>query len=123
MISVLACSLVAGAVDTTSERVDTAEWILLSGLFVLIIHVVVFFYRAKKKKQTSGLIFWSFFASSLIVIPIVFFMVMIAAGMSCGFGANNGPIFLLIFESIGLAAQVLSSRFSTQPAQSPIPLD
>jgi hypothetical protein len=123
MITVLACSLVAGAVDDTSERVDTALWIFGMGLLVLVIHATVFTYRSLKKQRKSGWAFWSVLVLSVFIIPIVFFMVAMSAGMSCGFGASNGPTFLLIFEFVGLAIQLASWRFSNQPVQSPIPLD
>ncbi len=59
---------------------------------------------------------------SVFIVPIVFFLVAMSAGMSCGFGASNGPTFL-IFEFVGLAVQLAAWRFSNQPFQSPIPLD
>lgn len=123
MITVLACSLVAGAVDDTSDRVAVADWLFVSGLLVLVAHICVFIYRSVKNLKKSKWIFWSSLILSILIIPIVVFMVMISAGMSCGFGASNGPTFLLIFELLALAAQIISWRFTDQPTQSPIPLD
>ena len=123
MLTVLACSLAAGAVDDTSERVATADWIFGIGLFVLVAHAAVFAYRSRKKQRKSGWVFWSVLVLSVFIIPVVFFMIVISAGMSCGFGASNGPIFLLIFELVGLVVQLASWKFSNEPVQSPIPMD
>ena len=123
MITVLACSLVAGAVDDTSDRVNLGEWLFLIGLLVLVVHTAVFIYRSVKKKRKNKWVFWSVLALSFFIVPIAFLMLAISAGMSCGFGASNGPIFLLIFELIGLAAQFVPWRFSKQHVQSPIPQD
>ena len=123
MVTFLACSLAAGGVDTTSERVDTALWIFAIGLLLVGIHVAVFAYRYFKNQRKSGWIFWSVLVLSIFIIPIVFFMLVVSAGASCGFGASIGPTFLLIFELLGIAMQLASWRFSDQPIQSPIPLD
>jgi len=123
MVTVLACSLAAGAVDDTPDRVNAALLIFGIGLFVLVAHVVVFSYRSRKKRRKSGWVFWSVVVLSLFIIPIAFFMLAISAGMSCGFGASNGPIFLLIFELLGLVVQLASWKLSNDPVQSPIPMD
>ena len=123
MITVLACSLAAGAVDDTPERVNTALLIFGIGLLLLVIHAPVFVYRSLKKQRKSGWVFWISMVLSLFMIPIVFFMVAVSAGASCGFGASDGPTFLVIFELVGLGAQLAAWRLSTQPGVSPIPLD
>lgn len=123
MIITLACSLVAGAVDDTPDRVNPALWIFGIGLLLLVAHTAIFIYRSVKKKRKSKWVFWSILILSVIIIPIVFLMVAISAGMSCGFGASNGPTFLLIFEIVGLASQMLFWRFIKRPTLSPIPHD
>ena len=123
MLTVLACTLAAGAVDDTSERVNTALWIFGIGLFVLVIHAAFFAYRSLKRKRKSGWVFWSVLVLSVFIIPITFFMLVMSAGASCGFGASEGPTFLLVFELVGLAVQLAAWRFSNQPVESPIPLD
>jgi len=123
MVTVLACSLAAGAVDDTGDRVAPALWIFGIGLFVLVAHASVFAYRARKKLRKSGWVFWSAVILSLFIIPIAFFMLAMSAGTACGFGASNGPIFLLIFELLGLVTQLASSKFSNEPVQSPVPVD
>ena len=123
MITLLACDIAAGAVDTTAERMNTALWIFGVGLFALAIHAGLFIYRPRKGKQRSRRIFVIVLILSLFVIPIVLLWVALS-GNACGFGANYGPIFLIIFEIVGLAAQVISWRFPDQPPiQSPIPLN
>jgi hypothetical protein len=52
----------------------------------------------------------------------VFFLVVVSAGTACGIGSSDGPIFLLIFELAGFAVQLVTSRSSNQPVESPIPL-
>jgi len=123
--TVLACSLslAAGAVNDTSDRVKPAFWLFYSGIFVLVVHVGLFIYRALKKKRKSQWVFWSTIVLSIFTIPIVFFLILMSAGMSCGFGASNPPIFLLIFELICLTAQLIPWRFYSKPTQSPIPLN
>lgn len=123
MITTLACSIVAGAVDDTPDRVNTALWIFGIGLLLLAAHTAIFIYRSVKKNRKSKWVFWSTLILSVIIIPIVYLMVAISAGMSCGFGSSNGPTFLLIFELVGLAAQMLLWRFLKQPTPSPIPHD
>lgn len=123
MLTVLACSLVAGAVDTTSERVVPAEWIFLIGLVVLVAHIVLFIYRSWKKQRKSKLVFWITLILSVFIIPISFFMLAMSAGMSCGYGASNGPIFLLAFQLVGITAQIIAWRIVRQPTSFPIPLD
>ena len=121
MITVLACTVDAGAIDTTS--VDTAFWIFVIGVSVLVAHTTLFVYRSSKKKRKSSWIFWSTLGLSVLIIPVVFFLIAISAGTACGIGASNPPTFLLIFELTAFAAQMLSWKFSDQPGSSPIPQD
>lgn len=120
---VLACSLAAGAVDTTSERVNTGLSIFGIGVFVLVLHTAVFILRSSRKERRTGWVFWSTLGLSVIIIPIVFILLAMSAGAACGYGASYPPAFLLIFELVGFAVQLVSWRFSNQPAQSPIPQD
>lgn len=117
--SVLACSLVAGAVDTTSERVNAALWIFGIGLSVLAVHGGIFVYRSLRKKKRSGWVFGSVFGLSVVIIPVVLLLIAMSAGTSCGFGASNGPTFLLTFEIVGLVAQLVSWRVLDQRAPLP----
>jgi len=57
MVTVLACSLAAGAVDDTPERVIPALWIFGIGLFVLVAHtgVLEIFERSGPVARTNGL--------------------------------------------------------------------
>ena len=123
MITVLACSLVAGAVDTTSERVEPAVRIFEIGLLVLAIHAGLFIYRSYRKKQKSKWVFWTVVGLSVLIIPVTAFMLGFSAGASCGYGASNGPIFLLVFELVGIAAQIIAWRIVKRPFTSPVPLD
>ena len=118
--TVLACSLVAGAVDTTPERVNTAVGIFLAAMLVLVAHAAIFAYRYLKKKRNSSSIFWGTFFSSVVIIPIVMFVVAMSAGTACGFGASHAPTYLLIFELIALGGQLVYWRVRNQPTQSPI---
>lgn len=121
--AVFACSPVVGTVDTTSERVDTAFRIFVTGIFLLVAHAAVFIYRTIKKKRKNKWVFWVTLVLSLLIIPIVFFLILLSAGMSCGFGAIERAMFLLTFEFICLVIQMVSWRFSNQPVISPIPPD
>lgn len=123
MITVFACSLVAGAIDDTSDRVNPAEWIFLIGLLVFAAHIVLFIYRSWKKQRKSKLVFWLVVLLSVFIIPIAYLMLAISAGMSCGFGASNGPTFLLVFELLGITAQIIAWRVLDHLATSPIPLN
>jgi len=121
MITLFACSLIAGAVDDTSERVAPAERIFLIGLAVLAAHIVLFVYRWRKKQQTSKVVFWTIVVLSLFIIPVTLMMLALSAGMSCGFGASNGPTFLLVFELVGILAQIIAYRIVKRPFTSPVP--
>jgi len=121
--TVLACSLAAGAVDTTSERVNTAGWIFWTAILVLVAHAAVFVYRSLKKQRKSGWIFWVTLALSVLFIPVVIIAVAMSAGSACGIGASDTPTFLLIFELIALSAQLVYWGYKNQPTQSPIPQD
>ena len=123
MLTIFACSLAAGAVDDTSDRVNTALLIFGIGLLFLIVHGVLFIYRSVKKQRKSGWVFWVVLAFSILIIPLTLFMVAMSAGTACGFGSSYGPTFLLVFELVGLAAQIVSWRYLNRPAPSPIPQD
>lgn len=119
----LACSPAIGAVDDTSDRVRPALLIFYGGVFVLVAHIALFIYLTIKQKRKSHWIFWSTIVLSLVIIPIVILLVAMSAGMSCGFGASNPPIFLVIFELICLMAQLIPWRFYSKPTPSPVPQD
>ena len=121
--TVLACTVAAGAVDTTSERANMAGWIFWTAIFVLVAHAALFVYRSLKKQRKSGWIFWVTLALSVFIIPIVIIAVATSAGAACGFGASDTPTFLLVFELTALAAQLVKWRYKNQPTQSPIPQD
>ena len=104
----LACSLAAGAEDTTGDRVAVANVIFILGLLAGGAHVAVFIYR----KGRNGWVFWITFALSLFIIPISVFAMMISAGMSCGHGSIEAAAFTLIFQLAGLVAQMYSWKFS-----------
>lgn len=113
--AVFACSLVAGAVDDTSERVNTALWIFGFGILLLITQSAFFVYRAWTNKQKSHPVFWATLALSLLVIPIVFLLIAMSAGTACGFGAAKAAAFLPTFELLGLVAQLVAALFERKP--------
>lgn len=80
MITLLACSLAAGAVDTTSERVQIADWIFFSGLFVLVVHAAVFGYRSVRREKKSHWIFWSVSVLSVFIIPVAILNIIFLRG-------------------------------------------
>lgn len=120
--AVFACSLVAGAVDDTPDRVKVALRIFLGGILVLFGHIGLYIYRIVRKKTRSGWIFWISICCSIPLVLFVYFMVAISAGMSCGIGASDGPVFLLVLQTIAIAVQIVSWKF-LQRTESPIPGD
>ena len=122
-ITFLFCSPAAGTIDTTDERLYVALWIFLIGLFILAAHVGLFVYRSRKAMRRSGWVLKVVLILSLFVVPLAFFWIVLS-GNACGFGANYGPICLIIFEGRGIVAQLASWRCPQRPPeQSPIPLD
>lgn len=119
MVTFLACSLAPGAVDTTPERVGWALWIFGMGVFLLGVHTIVFVYRSRKKARRSGWVFWGVLGLSVFIIPVAFYMVLLSAGLRCGFGATHGPTLLLIFQIVGLIVQLATSRPANRPVRLP----
>ena len=119
---VLACSPAAGTIDRSSDIIDIALGIFCGGVVIVVVNVAVFAYRARKKKEKSHRASWITLFLSIGLIPIAFLFILMS-GSACGHGAIEGALFFAIFEVLGLAAQLISQRFSNNPTQSPIPLD
>ncbi len=113
--AVFACSLLVGVPDPTSELMYRAYLIFYIGILIFGLHIAIFLYRAIKNKRKNNWIFGTVLILSILGIPIVRILMFFSAGMACGHGAAEYASVLVIFELIGIIAQVESGRFHTEP--------
>src|SRR5688500_9656600 len=109
-----ACSRAIGAVDDTSERVSLAYLIYGTGLLPLIAHIWVVTYRKWTNRRISKLVLWITVGLSILVIPVIFLMIMVDAGMGCGFYSVQYASYMLIFETVALLGQFVAWRIPTR---------
>lgn len=111
-----ACSPAIDVDVDNSERIILAYIIYGTGFLPLMAHIWIVTYRRWTKRRTSKLVLWSTVGLSLVVIPVIFLMIMVDAGMGCGFYTVQYASYLLVFETVSLFAQFVAWRI---PSRSP----